>query len=152
MKSVFAGDQLIVTPRSEPNARCVFYLSGDAFDLSQETTVDGAGNLFWIVTIPEDTPVQLVEFSMDCGGGEALGSVEAIIEASGNHQIMRDEPRSSQAADHRPLKTTGPFRLAICHRNRLDKPTSGSTIDSWNWSLRSLRVQLLADKPIVVAP
>jgi hypothetical protein len=90
--SVLTGDQLIVTAQSEPNARCIFFLSGDSLDLTHETTVDGAGNLFWIVTIPEGTPAQLAEFSIDCGGGEALGSVEVLIEASGNHPIIRDEP------------------------------------------------------------
>ena len=86
-----SGDQFVLSARSIANARCIIYLSGDTLDLTRETTVDGAGNLFWIVTIPEDTPAQLVEFSIDCGGGEALGSVEVLIENSGSHQIIRDE-------------------------------------------------------------
>jgi hypothetical protein len=32
-----------------------------------------------------------VEFSMDCGGGEALGSVKVLTENSGSHQITKDE-------------------------------------------------------------
>ena len=74
--SISAGALLIVTAHSEPNARCIFYVSGDSIDLSEETTVDGSGNLFWITIIPEDTAPQRVEFSIDCGGGEALGALD----------------------------------------------------------------------------
>jgi hypothetical protein len=74
--AISAGALVIVTAQSEPNARCIFYFSGDSIDLSEETTVDGSGNLFWIAIIPEDTPPQRVEFSIDCGGGEALGALD----------------------------------------------------------------------------
>jgi Protein of unknown function (DUF1570) len=87
--SISAGTLLIITAQSEPNARCIFYFSGESIDLSEETTVDGSGNLFWITIIPEDTAPQRVEFSIDCGGGEALGALEIRQELPGFHRILR---------------------------------------------------------------
>jgi hypothetical protein len=73
---VAPGEQLLVQARSEPNARCTAYLWGESLDLAHETTADGAANLFWLVTIPGDTPLQSAEISVDCGVGPVTDQIE----------------------------------------------------------------------------
>jgi hypothetical protein len=87
MERVAPGEQFLMLARSEPNARCIAYLWGPYLDLVHETTVDGASNLFWLVTIPSGTPPQTVELSVDCGAGAIVREIKVL-------------PRS-RAEDHR---------------------------------------------------
>lgn len=77
--SVAPGDQLIITAQSEPNARCIFYLTGASLDLVRETTVDGSGHFVVLASIPSETRTQQAEYSVDCGGGEETGVVNVRI-------------------------------------------------------------------------
>jgi len=85
--SVAPGDQLVITARSEPNARCIFYLTGTSLDLVRETTVDGSGDFVVIVSIPDETSTQQAEYSADCGGGEMTGVVNIYARLTSVRQV-----------------------------------------------------------------
>jgi hypothetical protein len=85
--SVAPGDQLVITARSEPNARCIFYLTGTSLDLVRETTVDGSGHFAVIVSIPDETSTQQAEYSADCGGGEMTGVVNIYARLTSVRQV-----------------------------------------------------------------
>jgi hypothetical protein len=70
------GEQLVLLARSEPHARCIAYLWGESLDLAHETTADAGADLFWLVTIPEQTPAQPAELSLDCGAGPIVTGIE----------------------------------------------------------------------------
>jgi hypothetical protein len=72
------GDQILVTGRTEPHVRCIAYLWGQSLDLAHETTADAGGSLFWLVTIPSETPGQSAELSLDCGAGPILMNIEIM--------------------------------------------------------------------------
>jgi hypothetical protein len=65
--SVSRDSQLIVIGKSTPNTRCIFYLEGDSVDFAHETTVDGAGRLFWLLTITGGTHRDEATLTIDCG-------------------------------------------------------------------------------------
>ena len=77
--TIAPGDQLIVTAQSEPNARCIFYLTGTSLDLVRETTVDGSGHFVVLASIPAETSTQQAEYSIDCGGGEETGVISIHV-------------------------------------------------------------------------
>jgi hypothetical protein len=77
-RMVLPGDQMLVSGRSDPNVRCISYLWGQALDLAHETTADAGGSIFWLVTIPPETPGQSAELSVDCGAGPVLMNIEIM--------------------------------------------------------------------------
>ena len=74
-EAIAPGAQLVVLARAEPHARCIAYLWGDTLDLAHETTSDAGADLFWLVTIPEETAEQPAELSLDCGGDLAVAEI-----------------------------------------------------------------------------
>jgi len=71
-----AGEQVTVIGESDPGATCTMRLrsteSGER--LTRTTFADGAGRLFWLVTIPPEFGLGTVRLSANCGGESATGS------------------------------------------------------------------------------
>jgi hypothetical protein len=74
-ETIVPGEQLVMLARSEPHARCIAYLWGESLDLAHETTADAGADLFWLVTIPEETAGQPAELSIDCGDGATVAEI-----------------------------------------------------------------------------
>jgi hypothetical protein len=71
-----ADEQVSVIGDSDPGATCTIRLrSTDSGErLTRATNADGAGRLFWLVTIPPEFGLGKVRLSANCGGESVTGS------------------------------------------------------------------------------
>jgi hypothetical protein len=69
-EDVAAGEQVTILAQSDPGATCSLRLrSADSGERLNRTTVtDGAGRLFWLVTIPAEFAAGPVDLAATCGG------------------------------------------------------------------------------------
>lgn len=73
--SVAADEQITVIGKSEPGATCTLRLRSDESGerLTRTTFADGAGRLFWLITIPPEFGLGPASLSANCGGSGARG-------------------------------------------------------------------------------
>jgi len=75
---VIAGEQALIVAEAEPGANCTLDLTtadGSVLGASRATYTNGAGQVFWLVTIPPDLPIGRATVSLACGSDPLLSSV-----------------------------------------------------------------------------
>ena len=77
-----SGEQLVILASTEPGAICHFALrGGDRTEwLSGSTFADPSGQVFWLITIPEELPDGAAEVTADCGGATVSAEVDITDE------------------------------------------------------------------------
>ena len=75
---VIAGEQSLIVAEAEPGANCTLDLmvaESSVFGASRATFTNGAGQVFWLVTIPKDLPTGRAAVALDCGSDPLVAPV-----------------------------------------------------------------------------
>jgi hypothetical protein len=75
------GDQVIFLAASQPGAVCQWQLTyaGKPIPAAGHLTfADGAGRLFWLLTLPEDVPAGTATVGIECGASPATFDLEIV--------------------------------------------------------------------------
>ncbi len=69
------GQQIVIVGRTDPLAECEATLQFDTGDEPRQTFANGNGEVFWLVSVPENAPAGPAGVTLSCGAGPVSTSI-----------------------------------------------------------------------------